>query len=1126
MTALAPDDAARRRVATDLESTLFVDAGAGTGKTTALVERVLALVEHGVPLRDIATITFTEAAAAELRHRVRDGLEARRREATDAELATRYTAALDDADLAAISTLHAFAARVLRDHPFEVGLPPRFEVADEVASQLAFGRRWRAFVDAAYVDPELARPLEWAHLLGVRISSPLGASLERIARLLDQSWDRLVDLELPARTLPRLPRAELAAAVAAVLAIDVSTECIAPTEDGLAQWMAGCERAWSLVADAVAHGTDEQLLARLRLVPRRKVGKVGRKGNWRDIDAARDALTALVAAVGALESFATDAVLRLLTGELACATLAAADDRRRTGVLEFHDLLVLARSLLRDHPGARAALHHRYARVLVDEFQDTDPLQVELAVLIAAGPGAGARPQRWVEVDTSEGRLFFVGDPKQSIYRFRRADIRIYLAARARFAGAEPLALNRNFRSEPTVLAWINHLFGALMGEGVEGAQPEYQPLDAARPADPDHDHRVLLLGGPHEKDERVSAAELRELEARDIAAAIDAIRADPGAWAVHDRHAEQMRPARLDDVTILVPTRLSLRYLRAALEARAIPHRVETGSLVFDTPEVRDLVTVLRAIADPADVVALVAALRSPAFACGDDDLFAYHDAGGRWDLRAPGPAALPADHPVVTALAVLRELHDARHWLEPAELLLEVVARRRVLELGFGQSRPRDVWRRVRYLVDQARAFTESQGGDLLEFLDWVDLASADGARVHEPVLAEPDDVSVRIMTVHGAKGLEFPITIVAGTSTKHQPGGARFALHWDEAGRPEVALSKGVSTDSFDRLAELESEMDDHEKRRLLYVATTRARDYLLVGAHHVVGTPSFAALMWEHSQDAPTSTWRVWDAASAPPVAGEETGGSVGVAGVLPPAAEVLAARAAWSEARAQVLARAARPRVTSATALVSGDLPPGTAPVVEPDGDTGPGGDARPWRQGRAATAFGRAVHGVLQLVDLAGGEGAEALAAAQCTLEGIPDAVADVVQAARSALAAPIVRQAAAGRHWREPYVAVPVGDLVLEGYVDLVVETDAGLVVVDYKTDAVDGLAGAQARAEHYRHQGAAYAVALERVTGRPVVDCVFVFARPEGPIEQRPADLREAMDEVVRRLEASPAG
>ena len=277
-----------------------------------------------------------------------------------------------------------------------------------------------------------------------------------------------------------------------------------------------------------------------------------------------------------------------------------------------------------------------------------------------------------------------------------------------------------------------------------------------------------------------------------------------------------------------MLPARTSLPFLERALEAEGISYRAETSSLVYATREVRDLLMALRAIDDPSDELSLVSALRSPLFGCGDDDLFEFHvEHKGKWNVRSLPPDTLPADHPVVDALRALRELHHARMWVTPSELLERVVRERHLLELGADSGKFRDVSRRIRFVVDQARAFGDAAGGSLRDYLAWATLQGTEGARVVETVLPETDDDAVRIMTVHGAKGLQFPIVVCSGLTTKPQPSsvGVQVLLpHVD--GYPEVRLAKRAHTDAFELHQAFDEQMSFHEKLRLLYVACTRA------------------------------------------------------------------------------------------------------------------------------------------------------------------------------------------------------------------------------------------------------------------------------------------------------------
>ncbi len=1126
MTDALIDDAVRRRIAHEgLDELLFVEAGAGTGKTKQLVDRVVSLVvTRQVPMREIAAITFTEAAASELRSRIREALERRVHDpVSDSETRARCELALADLDSAAIGTVHAFAQRILAEHPIEAGLPPNVEVLDEVASLLEFGDRWREQVDRMFATVELQPVITLARLLDVRVDDPKHASLREVAAVFADNWDRLGALVSEPVADPQVDRAAASVAIAGLE--PVLAHCATIPDDKLAARLLGFGPEIAEVARALAQGSDRALIrvvARRTKSPKRWThAGAGQAANWGGTDQKKAVAAQVAAAEATLEAIrddAADAVLRVLAGEVARFTVASAEERLRDGRLEFHDLLVFARRLLRTSAEARRSLHRRYRRLLIDEFQDTDPIQVELATLIAASASDADPVPAWDSVTVEPERLFFVGDPKQSIYRFRRADIALFLAARDRFAG-ESVRLQTNFRTVAPVLTWVNEVFGTLMADEIPGRRPQYDPLTPHRGPGA-ADHRVVLLGGPHAKDEGLRAGPLRELEAATVAGAVAEILRRPEEWPVEV--GGEWHPARPEDITILVPTRTSLAVLMDALREQDVEFRAETGTLVYDTQEIRDLLAVLRAVAYGTDAVALIAALRSPIFACGDDDLVTYVHAGGTWDLEAERPD-LPRDHPVLAALTFIDELHAARWWTAPSALIEWIVRERRVLMLGLAQPRPRDTWRRIRFLIDQARLFEASQSGDLVAFVAWAELQRSEMARVHEPLLPEADDHAVRIMTIHGAKGLEFPITIVSGMTTQMGRSRSRYRVFWDG---DEVGLSarKGVATLGFDRLADLEAEMDDEEKLRLLYVACTRARDHLLVATHHQEKVDSFARRLWTHSQPTPDSCWRPGPEPTGRPDASIPPRQRLGFDAVV-------ADRAEWIARREALLAAGRVPRAVSATAIrqsvasASGARPGHHDEGADESFDGGhndevadpltAGQDRDPdalvpmWRRGVGATAFGRAVHAVLEDVDFSDIETIDALAATMAAVEGLTDGAADVAAAARSVVESPIgveaVRASAEGNAFREMYVAAPIGEQIVEGYIDLLLRTPDGLVIVDYKTDAVASGAALELKAAEYRIQLAAYAAALEVSTGEMVQSGVLVFASPDGAIERR---------------------
>ncbi|HEY5154771.1 MAG TPA: UvrD-helicase domain-containing protein, partial [Acidimicrobiales bacterium] len=594
------DTPARREIRQHLDATLFVEAGAGTGKTTALVGRIVELVADGrARLRSIAAITFTEAAAGELRDRVREALERLAAGEHDPEYAptdldddgrarrqVRAGEALTEVDAAAITTLHGFAQRILSEHPFEAGLPPTFDVYDEIRSSVAFDERWSDFLDRLLDDPAHTASLQRALVTGITLDHLRSVALE-----FNRNWDLVADARLAA------PAPVTVDPGAVLAAIDEATRALGWCVDHTDKLVAHIE-GLSGFRSRLGAATGE--LDRLQLLTQapKLTCSYGRKDSWQGhVGEVRDQLAAAEDARRRIVSRVSEQALAHLLVAVQALTLAAADDRRRDGTLEFHDLLVQARNLLRRHPEVAGTLHHTYRHLLIDEFQDTDPIQAELAVRIATDD-ANAASKHWTELSFPPGALFFVGDAKQAIYRFRRADIGLFLEVRATYVD-DALALTRNRRSVPGIIDWVNAMFAGLIGNGVPGVQPPYDPLVPHRPPHahgPDSGPPVVPVVVLGQAVEEQNLPRIRATEAADIATTVARIRDE--RWPVGD----DGRAARLADICVLIPTRTSLPALEDALETAGLPYRVESSSLVYASPEIRDLLTVLRAVDDPTD--------------------------------------------------------------------------------------------------------------------------------------------------------------------------------------------------------------------------------------------------------------------------------------------------------------------------------------------------------------------------------------------------------------------------------------------------------------------------------------------------------------------------------------------
>ena len=1147
-------------IANDLSSNLIIEAGAGTGKTYALVSRLVALLKSGARMRNIVAITFTEAAAAELLERIRSRIEQLlddRNPDNEGDLLAenlseaerkRLDRALAELEEASIQTIHSFAAQLLRESPLNVGLPPGWAALDEIAAGQHFGERWEKWLERVLGSgtgdsKELTESLRYLLRSGVRISNWRSIAesfsenrhrLPRCAAIVETDLSQVVD-----STLRQLS--------------ELSLECSSKDDrlyDQLQRAIEMVKAVQSLVDDPIAavQALDEG-------GPVDYKGNVGAARNWaippKDVRAefrelgTRFQSTVRVAAI-------TPIITSL--GEFA---LQSELERKADGVATFDDLLVWARDLLRDHEGARRHLQARYSHILIDEFQDTDPLQAEIAFYLAADPGVDVRGQSWEKLPLSPGKLFVVGDDKQAIYRFRGADIGV--ARRVKEGGQlRSLTLSENRRSQETILNWVNTLFGECgLMTGNPGIQAEYIDLNPNE-ALQQEDIRasVQLLGGQMD----LTADETRFLQASDITNVIAACVSGEGAsLSVYDRSLKRVRRARLSDISILVQSRTGLGILTRALEDAGIPYRLEGGSLLLDTQEVRDLLNCLRAIDDPSDEVSVVAALRSPAFACSDVDLVRWRDAGGPWNYMSGliSDSALSDDRrearrlrlatqanltSVRSGVIKMRDYHDQRQDTDVSSLISEFIRERRLDELDLVERRPREVWRRRSFLTEQARALeygrllsAEDLPLSLYHFLKWVGLQQEEEARVSEVVVPDTDDDAVRIMTMHTSKGLEFPIVFLVGLS-QDRSGSDGAVLYDNSTGAVEIKLGDAI-TGGYEELRENEREHGRAEKVRLAYVAATRARDHLFLSMFR--GRGQSKGLIDRIEEHLPVMKELITEL---------EVGTNLGIPYQGPVVNQTEAVEydpAAWLNSRQKDLQLRGVPRAVTATGLARAAIDTKMARDDIDDKDAGPN-EEMPALRGRGGTAFGSALHAVLQEVleqvseelPLAGDSSVnellsglhsdiEALGEVHASGYGISSSRKELVDlAVRTLRNQAVISALGAPRLWSEIPVASQVetkrGNVVVEGIIDLLYEdVDGELVIVDYKSDYVPNATALSTKVDTYRWQGAAYAAAVEKATGKSVKDVQLLFVRAD---EARSIpDLRQLvarMPEVVAQL------
>lgn len=1064
---------------------VFVSAGAGTGKTAVLVERFAdAVCERGLDVDSLLVITYTERAAGELRSRIRARLDELGRHDLAREL-----------DGAWISTIHGFCLRLLKAHPFAAGVDPRFRVLDDSQARVIRGEAFaRALAEACAGDQP-----ERLALLATYGTGGLRRMLTSVYETLRSAGRELV-LELGER--PGLPErlAELREAAGALLADGGATEAA----------QAAAARALELVEGG--------------LRPERLLDLSGLRARGERAAGYEEARKAVEQA--ALDELASRdrTLLQELLERFAEAYQEAKD---RESALDFEDLQLRARDLLRGHDAIREREALRFRSIMVDEFQDTNRLQCELVDLLSSG--------------APDEDVFFVGDEFQSIYGFRHADVQVF---RERRAEAEQLLpLTRNYRSRPEVLAVVNHLFAADFGSG-------FQPLAASGEfPDPVFGTPVELLvtdKGSHGG----SGLHWRRAEAREIARRVREL-VDAGA-------------ATPGEIVLLFAAGTDAEWYEEELRAAGLPTYRATGRGYFGQQQVVDLLSYLRLLHNRYDDEALLAVLASPLVGVSNDALVLTRRAAGRRPIfsgleRGLPPGLAPRDERLLAAFKQRYErLCDSSARLSLERLCEQVVAEHdydlAVLAQWDGSRR----YANLRKLARLARSFEELRGADVEGFVRFVAEQEAVGARELEAVADEEGADAVRLLTIHAAKGLEFKVVVVADAGREKAPPSPDEILCLAD-GRfgfrvADPATDRRAGAFDYEAVKATRRDEEEAERLRLYYVAMTRAIDRLIVsgavGGRR--GTEERTPIGWVLSQlDAGVEL----EAALDGPVELERGGARLVLRlnrfapGVEDePGAEIAEAEAA-EEGQLPLFALGDVGEGAPAAPALP-ELPPVPAPPLhrvrrlsysalalfercsyryfaERVAGMRPT-DARGSRPGTAlaATEIGDAVHRLLELVDLTdprppdaelvrgwypGVSGAEleriaAFVAAYCD-SGI----------ARRVAALPGVRA--------ERSFAFEHDGVLLHGRLDVLHRDGPRALVLDYKTNALFDRGPEEVAESDYRLQRLVYALACFR-DGAEEVEVVYAFLeRPDAVVttifrREQAVELEAELSAAIARI------
>ncbi|WP_256754745.1 exodeoxyribonuclease V subunit beta [Mesorhizobium sp. Mes31] len=842
MSLIVPDQDARERCVTDFSTNLVVEAAAGTGKTTLMSCRVAMLLAEGRHPGTIAAISFTEASASELGKRIHSvvdellsgsvplELKATLPNGLSPEQENALEVAVAYIDELTVTTIHSFCQQIIVDNAVEAKLDPGIKIADEMAADAMF--------DQAFSD--------WF----IKALSS-GKTLDRAVVVLAEDDPLEVERELRdlanvrrqhRRALPPRPDFLARPDIELVDAIDAYARWVAdhPFDKKTNDYVAGFDQLRSYYDGAFAREVDFDTLWRLTKPPRvgamkwksfefkafQRLGPFKKAHGEEQGARLHDKVLALYQAVGekllALLAHAGSRMIWQLSGSMQAAIDAYDEMKQRAAVMDFDDLLAHARDLVIGNKQVRDNVATRFPIILVDECQDSDILQIEILFAIAAdGPVSD-----WRQARLRPGALFFVGDPKQSIYRFRNADIVAYRAARDLIISQPNGALveiTANFRSRSSIIDFVNLNFAEVFDGGSQPAYVALHPTIEHQPAAMPHVVR-LSIGTEDE-----GPGEVRRLEALAVGEICDQL---IGRLPVRQKDGS-VRPARAGDIALMAASHTELWRYEQELERRRIPVASQAGKALMRRPETLDVLTLLRALSDATDKLAFGALLRGPIIGLSDAELLDIIKELGEWKDGRPPDLSLLIDVSVLSnayaksAIQTLQRLRRRSFVIPPAQLLseaIEALLMRPILAARHVSRNARAITN-LDALVEMARRYSVF---GLSSFVEELQQQWERGAIVQEG-RSDSVEEAVQIVTMHNSKGLEWPIVIPIGTATNFRPS-SQFVhqpsdntLHW---------VVGGVAPASLDAARKEEARQQALERQRMWYVVCTRARDLLIV------------------------------------------------------------------------------------------------------------------------------------------------------------------------------------------------------------------------------------------------------------------------------------------------------
>ncbi len=1072
------DSAERKRIVDDLGTTFLVEAGPGSGKTKSLVDRMLALLKRGACKIDtLAAVTFTRKAAAELRERFQTCLErAYAEEERGTEFHRRLGESLQNLEQCFIGTIHSFCGQMLRERPIEIALMPDFQELDDIDDVVFRERCWQDFL----IEVRRENPPELAALEEVGLEPE--------------------DLKDAFTTISMFPEVEL-----------IGGKSTSPDFRSLKNDLEDfLERMKAVVPFKTQEETrDDFQIRMIRFFVRQK--NIGFKNplvlmetleqmdknisvtkkHWPDGDVAK-------AAQAEFESFRVRVVIKGLRvwrehrhsrviAFLKPAVRFYYEQRKKNSLVNFADLLLSVASLLRNHPQVRKYFQKKFTHILVDEFQDTDPIQAEMLMYLA---GEELEEKDWKKLSPKPGSLFLVGDPKQSIYRFRRADIDTYNVVRDQIlgAGGDVLKLTSNFRSLDSLADWNNSLFRQVFPEVSNKYQAPYAPINTVRKNEEETWAGVykITVERKSRNKQKYIADEDAEKIAHWIKWACDGnVKLVRTEEEIKQGKGEEASPS---DFLLLFRYKKLMNIYARKLEEQGIPYEI-TGSDAFtDSSDINEIVNLARALRDPEDPVLTVSVLRGIFFGVSDNDLFIFRKNGGRFSFLRDQSQKEEEQGKKYTA-ECLNIMKKWWRWTKdmPASTAMEKIVEDSgiiyyLASTEMGSSKAGNVLKLMEFLRSRERE-GKTSFQDVVAYMEEL-------VEVHEveEMSLDPGRINaVRLMNLHKAKGLEAPIVFLAN------PVGIRDHKPDKHVVRPEKGSPKGYfvftkkewfqakilsQPEGWEDIAGEENRYQAAEEERLMYVAATRAKNMMVLSTYE---------------GKLPNKSWALLDRHAA------------GVRELTIPEPEpetiqrekVFISQKEYEDVRTSL-------RVSRETGAEPSYLVESVTSLAK-DKD-----DIPKWTESGRGVSWGRVVHHVMDVVGRRGEEvnldllARNALIAEERDIGEKPQLLELVGAILESELWGRV--QKAEKRYFEIPFSLKsdieelgrkdkkhPQRPIIVSGVIDLIFREPDGWVIVDYKTDEVG--ANLQSYVDHYAAQVRLYSKFWKKITDEPVKESAIYF-------------------------------